>query len=148
MRRRVFLLAGAVATTMALGAPAAAQSSVDAIVTQLRSQGFEVLSIRRTLLGRSRIVAERPDGRREVVVNPRNGVVLRDFFYVREDKDDREEQDEFVDEEDLDEDFEEDDEDFDDEEDDEDFDDENHDDDREDDRDDRDGDEDDGDDDD
>lgn len=41
----------------------------------------------RTLLGRLRFVAVGPDGRREIVVNPANDVVLRGYF--RADSDER-----------------------------------------------------------
>ena len=79
MKRREFLTGLAAAS--ALGAsPAFAQGVVDEIVRQLRRQGFKSVMSDRTLLGRVRIVAERKDGRREIIVNPRTGEILRDLW--------------------------------------------------------------------
>ncbi len=50
------------------------------IVSQLRVMGYERFTVRRTLLGRIRIVAELPDAdTREIIVNPRTGEILRDY---------------------------------------------------------------------
>lgn len=46
----------------------------------LESEGFEVVEMGRTLLGRIRIVAEGPQGSREIVLHPGDGRVLRDIF--------------------------------------------------------------------
>jgi len=69
------LAAGAV-----LGGPAFAQDYVASIVRQLRKQGFQTVVQERTLLGRIRIVATRGDGRREIIVNPGTGEILRDLW--------------------------------------------------------------------
>lgn len=53
--------------------------AVDAVVEQLHAQGFEVASSGRTFLGRVRIVAYRNELRREIVINPATGEVLRDY---------------------------------------------------------------------
>lgn len=45
----------------------------------LRSEGYEVVESGRTLLGRIRIVADGPLGRREIVLHPGDGRVLRDI---------------------------------------------------------------------
>ena len=45
----------------------------------LRAEGYEVVQSGRTLLGRIRIVAEGPQGRREIVLHPGDGRVLRDI---------------------------------------------------------------------
>ena len=101
MTRRLNLSAQILAALLATASPAVAQSPVDTAVGQLEAQGFEIRSVRRTLLGRTRIVAESPEGRREIVLNPRNGLILRDFF----DRDEEEDNDDLEDEgEDLDED--------------------------------------------
>lgn len=55
----------------------------DSIVRQLREQGFSQIDVRRTLLGRSRIVARSSDLYREIVVNPVTGEILRDFWRQR-----------------------------------------------------------------
>ena len=51
----------------------------DRIVSVLQDDGYNEIRISRTLLGRMRFVANRPDARREIVVNPNSGVVLRDY---------------------------------------------------------------------
>jgi len=67
---------------------AAAQSVQDSIVQQLQSQGFSEFRVNRTLLGRVRIVALRDDLRREIVLNPTTGEILRDYWRDRDDDDD------------------------------------------------------------
>lgn len=73
-----------IALLMALifAAPAAhadAEVVRDRIVSVLREDGYGEIRISRTLLGRMRFVGSRPDARREIVVNPNSGVVLRDY---------------------------------------------------------------------
>lgn len=46
----------------------------------LAAEGFEVIETKRTLLGRIRIVAEGPQGQREIVLHAGDGRVLRDLF--------------------------------------------------------------------
>ncbi|MEM6372012.1 MAG: hypothetical protein AAF727_04445 [Pseudomonadota bacterium] len=60
--------------------PASAGPIEDSIVRQLREQGFEQIEVRRTLLGRSRIVARSASLYREIVINPVSGEILRDFW--------------------------------------------------------------------
>ncbi|MEO1549071.1 MAG: hypothetical protein AAFR93_01420 [Pseudomonadota bacterium] len=55
------------------------------VVRQLEAQGYEITSTQRTLLGRVRVVSVRGDREREVVFNPRNGNVLRDYVRVLSD---------------------------------------------------------------
>ena len=55
----------------------------DSIVQQLRNQGFTQIEVRRTLLGRSRIVAQSNRLYREIIVNPSTGEILRDFWRDR-----------------------------------------------------------------
>jgi len=63
-----------------LGASAvAAETVTESIVQQLSNQGYAQITISRTLLGRSRIVAVSPTKNREIVVNPRTGEILRDL---------------------------------------------------------------------
>lgn len=65
-------------------APALARADAhtirDRIITELSEDGYTEVRIGRTLLGRTRFVATRPDARREIVVNPRTGVILRDYI--------------------------------------------------------------------
>ncbi|TFL18738.1 hypothetical protein [Jannaschia formosa] len=73
-----------------LCAPVGAQADVTQdIVRRLQAEGFERIEISRTFLGRTRIVASGPPGQREVVVNPRSGEVLRDYFEDDDDDDRR-----------------------------------------------------------
>ena len=69
------------AVWLAIGASmAAAQSPADAVVQQLREQGYVEFAVSRTLLGRIRIIAVAPDGeQREIVFNPATGEILRDY---------------------------------------------------------------------
>ena len=60
-------------------AHADAETVRNAIVRELREDGYTSIRMSRTLLGRLRFVAERPGAEREIVVNPRTGVVLRDY---------------------------------------------------------------------
>ncbi len=50
----------------------------DEVIAELQGEGFMVVDTGTTLLGRIRITALGPEGTREVVLNPRNGKVLRD----------------------------------------------------------------------
>lgn len=50
------------------------------VIAALEEQGFTVIEAGTTFLGRIRITAEGPEGVREVVLNPRNGKVLRDMI--------------------------------------------------------------------
>ena len=69
------------ALVMGLAAGVAqAQSPADAVVRQLREQGYVEFAVTRTLLGRVRVVALAPDGeQREIVFNPATGEILRDY---------------------------------------------------------------------
>jgi hypothetical protein len=78
MKRRVFL--AGLAVGLALSAPAFAEGVADGIVRQLRDQGYSTITVKQTLLGRTRILAVGPDGQREIIINPRTGEILRDFW--------------------------------------------------------------------
>ncbi len=74
---RSWLLAATLAASAGL---AKAQSPADAVVQQLREQGYVEFAVTRTLLGRVRVVALAPDGeQREIVFNPATGEILRDY---------------------------------------------------------------------
>ena len=77
MHRRQLLLALAL---LSIAGPALARPVADRIARELSRQGFTSIEISRTLLGRDRVVATGPDGRREVIVNPRTGEILRDLW--------------------------------------------------------------------
>lgn len=63
----------------ALATPALADRIGEKIAAQLRAQGFTQIEISRTLLGRGRIVAKSPTASREIVFNPRTGLIMRDY---------------------------------------------------------------------
>jgi hypothetical protein len=78
MKRREFLTG--LAASAALAGPALAQDYVGSVISQLKKMGFSIAREERTLLGRVRIVATRSDGRREIIINPNNGEILRDLW--------------------------------------------------------------------
>ena len=78
MKRRQ-LLAGLVAGIL-LPRSVLAQTAEDQVVNQLRRQGYREITLQRTLLGRTRIVATGSAGRREIILNPSTGAILRDYI--------------------------------------------------------------------
>lgn len=81
MKRRTFLTGFASGAALASMAGAAmALSYADDVVTQLVTLGFSDIMVETTWLGRIKISASRVDGRREIVLNPRTGEILRDVF--------------------------------------------------------------------
>lgn len=71
----------ALAVTLAISPLAvAAQSIQDSVIAQLREQGFDEFSVSRTLLGRIHIIAISETLRREIVINPSTGEILRDYW--------------------------------------------------------------------
>ena len=65
-------------------APAAADADAlrNHYVNELQEDVYQEIRITRTLLGRMRFVALSPRYRREIVINPLTGVVLRDYIRV------------------------------------------------------------------
>jgi hypothetical protein len=78
MRRREMIALGLAGILLA-GA-AQARTLEERLVAQLADQGFRIVEVTRTLLGRTRIVAVSDRGRREIVFNPRTGEILRDLW--------------------------------------------------------------------
>lgn len=81
MKRRDVLAGLAVACLGAAGA-VYADDFVAALVRDLQQQGYVDVTTERTLLGRVRIVATRDDARREIIMNPRTGEILRDILIL------------------------------------------------------------------
>ncbi len=54
----------------------------DRVIDELTEDGYQEIRISKTLLGRMRFVAIKPRHRREIVVNPRTGVILRDYIQI------------------------------------------------------------------
>jgi hypothetical protein len=66
---------------MVAGGVAGAEAPADSILRQLREQGYVEFSVDRTWLGRIQVIALAPDGtRREIVVSPNTGEILRDYI--------------------------------------------------------------------
>ena len=88
MRRNLVILASVLA--LSIGGPSFAQSQADVVrdrvIAELRDDGYRQIRISRTLLGRMRFVADGPEARREIVVNPATGVILRDFIRFKTDE--------------------------------------------------------------
>lgn len=76
--RRQFVLGLAVA--VAMGTPVQAKEYADQVLAQLERQGYRIVTQGRTFLGRVRIVAQKGEGQREIVLNPRTGEILRDIW--------------------------------------------------------------------
>ena len=57
----------------------------DRIVRELRDDGYDQIRIFRTFLGRLRFVAQDGRSRREIILNPSTGVILRDYLRVFDD---------------------------------------------------------------
>lgn len=68
------------AVVVACAVPGHAEVRGDRIADQLRALGFSEVEVSRTLLGRTRIVADGRPGHREIVLDPRTGEILRDLF--------------------------------------------------------------------
>lgn len=73
-------LAIVVLTLLTLAGPARADALQDSLVAQLEAQGYSSVTTRYTLLGRLQILADSPDGVREIVINPKTGEILRDYL--------------------------------------------------------------------
>ncbi len=72
---------GAACLIAAIAAAGPALATIeDAIVGQLRAQGYTSVEVSTTMLGRVRIEAESPEFHREIVLNPRTGEILRDYW--------------------------------------------------------------------
>ena len=79
-----------------IAADADERSVRDRIVRELREDGYNEIRLFRTILGRLRFVVEDGRSRREIIVSPTTGVILRDYvrFFDRDDDDDDERDDE------------------------------------------------------
>ena len=72
---------GANGTTITYQAPALAmRDSVQNVVEALLADGFIYIEVRETFLGRARFIAYSAAKKREIVINPTTGEVLRDLL--------------------------------------------------------------------
>ena len=67
------------AMILGMALPVGAATIEERIAAELRVQGFEIVETNRTWLGRLRILAENAEIRREIVLNPGTGEILRDY---------------------------------------------------------------------
>lgn len=74
MRVRVAFFTLMLSASMAVAGPVD-----DAIVQQLQDQGYTAVDVRKTLLGRIRIIAASKTRVREIILNPNSGEILRDY---------------------------------------------------------------------
>ncbi|MDJ0857967.1 MAG: hypothetical protein QNI90_18280 [Dinoroseobacter sp.] len=63
----------------ALSATSAKGDVTASVVRQLSQQGYEIQSVQRTLLGRTRVISTQGELRRETVFDPRSGTIMRDI---------------------------------------------------------------------
>ena len=77
MAYRTFIQAAFFGTFVFAGAALAAPT--DSVVRQLQDLGYSNIKISRTMLGRARIVGETRAHRREIIINPSTGEILRDL---------------------------------------------------------------------
>ena len=90
MNRRLFLSLGVCAAVF--GQAGFAKTFTESVLDQLRNQGFDRISVQRTLLGRTQIIARGNGGRREIILNPRTGEILRDLWITGSDGSDTNDQ--------------------------------------------------------
>lgn len=82
-----FRLIPLIAVLILTAMPVSADGLSDSVLSQLRQQGYNEIEMSRTWLGRTRIVARRDGERREIIINPRTGEILRDFWTHEEETD-------------------------------------------------------------
>jgi hypothetical protein len=68
---------------IALGQPVLAQSIDERIAASLQAEGYQIVTMSRTWLGRIYVIAETDSVRREMVFNPATGEVLRDYAVTK-----------------------------------------------------------------
>ena len=64
---------------LAGGMAQAAPDYAGRVVRQLADQGYRQIEVRRSLLGKVIVTGSRPGQQREIVIDPRNGELLRDL---------------------------------------------------------------------
>ncbi len=77
--RRGFIIGLGLGLVGAMPVRAQDDAVTQSVLRQLEQQGFRILQVTRTLLGRVRIAAMRGELTREIVLDPRNGQIFRDL---------------------------------------------------------------------
>ena len=75
LKRLLLVLALSLGTVL----PALADAISDMVIANLKAQGFAVVQMDRTWLGRMWVLARNSEVQREVVFNPVTGEILRDY---------------------------------------------------------------------
>ncbi len=73
-----WIRAALVVVTVSMPSMALATNVYDAIISQLRTQGYTQFVVQKTFLGRIRILSSKGSLKREVIVHPFTGEILRD----------------------------------------------------------------------
>jgi hypothetical protein len=76
------LLVPALTAATLLATPALAEDVIYRVLAWLRDQGFTEFEVERTWLGRTKIEAEADGVEREIIINPRTGEILRDYWEI------------------------------------------------------------------
>lgn len=84
MIRLALILCLALGLTAGLAGGASAETPQQRMETALQAEGYIIVQSERTWLGRLRIIAIKGDLRREVVINPGTGEVLRDIASIQQ----------------------------------------------------------------
>jgi hypothetical protein len=79
MKRKILSLCVGLGMVLVVGATTASDFA-EFYVERIEREGFTVVSINRTLLGRVQIVSEDAQNRRETVLNPLTGELLQDLI--------------------------------------------------------------------
>jgi hypothetical protein len=66
-----------------MGQPVLAQSIDERIASSLQAEGYQIVTMSRTWLGRIYVIAETETVRREMVFSPATGEVLRDYAVTK-----------------------------------------------------------------
>lgn len=80
MNRRRLMLAAFALALLPVSVARADDDDLDELVDILKDQGYERVTLEQTLLGRTRILAHKDGGTREIIINARTGEVLRDVW--------------------------------------------------------------------
>ena len=73
------ILASGLILAITAAAPPAVADPLSDVATELQAQGYHIVTVRKTWLGRIQIIAEKPDVRREIVIDRVTGEVRRDL---------------------------------------------------------------------
>jgi len=80
MHRRHLLLAAIGLALLPATAARADDDDLEDLIEVLEDQGYDRIELEQTMLGRTRILARKEGGTREIIINARTGEVLRDVW--------------------------------------------------------------------